>query len=372
MFDDYQELQRHVLCAQDFEALAQTKLDEALFAYISGGSGQEITLQRNRTAFEQTTIMPNSLEDVSQGHCQWSYQDHTFSAPILLAPVAQQAMVHELGEVASAQAAEAINQGIVLSTLSSYDLETISENSSGWKAFQLYAQPELNDSLDLIQRAKDSGYQAIVITIDTPIQQVSLKAKHLGFQLPTSVPNNLKPYRPVELANLSEKDSYVFQGIMSQALNWQSLEQLITYCQQLELPVWIKGVINPQQALRLKQLGADGLIVSNHGGRALEGIPSSIEVLPQIRQAVGSEMTLLLDSGIRSGQDIFKALAIGADAVLIGRLQLYALAVGGAMGIVHLLKLLTEELQMTMALCGCETLQAISSRQLWETQQCFK
>ncbi|WP_321275760.1 alpha-hydroxy acid oxidase [Thiomicrorhabdus indica] len=372
MFDDYQELQRHVLCAQDFEALAQTKLDEALFAYISGGSGQEITLQRNRTAFEQTTIMPNSLEDVSQGHCQWSYQDHTFSAPILLAPVAQQAMVHELGEVASAQAAEAINQGIVLSTLSSYDLETISENSSGWKAFQLYAQPELNDSLDLIQRAKDSGYQAIVITIDTPIQQVSLKAKHLGFQLPTSVPSNLKSYRPVELANLSEKDSYVFQGIMSHALNWQTLEQLITYCQQLELPVWIKGVINPQQALRLKQLGADGLIVSNHGGRALEGIPSSIEVLPQIRQAVGSEMTLLLDSGIRSGQDIFKALAIGADAVLIGRLQLYALAVAGAMGIVHLLKLLTEELQMTMALCGCETLQAISSRQLWETQQCFK
>jgi 4-hydroxymandelate oxidase len=194
-----------------------------------------------------------------------------FSAPILLAPVAQQAMVHELGEVASAQAAEAINQGMVLSTLSSYGLETISENASGWKAFQLYAQPELNHSLDLIQRAKESGYQAIVITIDAPIQQVSLKAKHLGFQLPNAVPSNLKSYRSAELTNLSEKDSYIFQGIMSSALSRQTLEKLVIYCQQLELPVWIKGVINPQQALRLTQLGVDGLIVSNHGGRALEG-----------------------------------------------------------------------------------------------------
>ena len=366
MFNNYSELQRQVLCAQDFETLAQTKLDAALFAYIAGGSGQEITLQRNRSVFAQTMILPNSLEDVSQGNSQWQYRDQIFSAPILLAPVAQQAMVHELGEIASAQAAEAIQQGMILSTLSSYDLETVSQNSNGWKAFQLYAQPQLSDSLDLIKRAKDSDYQAIVITIDAPVQQVSLKAKHLGFQLPNATPSNLKLYRPVDSLKLSENDSYVFQGIMAQALNWQSLEQLMAYCQQLELPVWIKGVINPQQALKLKQLGAEGLIVSNHGGRALDGTPSCLEMLPHIRQTVGKDMLIFLDSGIRSGHDIFKALASGANAVLIGRLQLYALAMAGAMGVVHLLKLLTEELQMTMALCGCANLAEISRTHLWE------
>ncbi|CAN8139267.1 hypothetical protein THIOSC15_1410001 [uncultured Thiomicrorhabdus sp.] len=154
---------------------------------------------------------------------------------------------------------------------------------------------------------------------------------------------------------------------MSQALNWQTLTQLIEFAKNLEIEVWIKGVLNPQQALRLQQLGVDALIVSNHGGRALDQAPSSLQMLPKIRQAVGAEMTILLDSGIRSGQDIFTALAYGADAVMIGRLQVYALAVAGALGVAYLLKVLTEELQMTMALCGCASLHEINATQILES-----
>lgn len=368
MFNDYSQLQRHVLCAQDFATLAQTKLDEALFAYIAGGSSQEYTLQRNLADFEACLLKPNSLEQVSQGHSRWHMGQECFSAPILLAPVAQQSMVHEQGEIASAQAAEAINQGMILSTLSSYSLEEVARSSGGWQAFQLYVQPRLSDSKDLILRAKKAGYQALVITIDTPVQQVSLKARKLGFQLPEQRPVNVQGYAPFASSALSPDESYIFQSLMRHAVNWQSLQELIQYSQQLELPVWIKGVLNPDQAKKLQQLGVDALIISNHGGRALDGVESSLMALKRVRQAVGKEMTLLLDSGVRSGQDIFKALACGAQAVLIGRLQIYALAVAGAMGVVHLLKLLTEELQMTMALCGCATLADINSRMLLESE----
>lgn len=359
MFEDYAQLQSHVLCAQDFEMLAQTKIDHALFAYLSGGSGQELCLKRNLDAFAEMTLIPNSLENVAGGNSDWHYQGHRFSAPILLAPVAHQTLLHADGERACAQAAEALEQGMVLSTLSGYSLEDVADEANGWKAFQLYAQPRQQDSFDLIRRAHLAGYQAVVITVDAPVQQVSLKARHVGFRLPPEKPINLRPYGDPPSANIKSDESYIFQGIMAQALNWQTLQTLIDYNRQKGLKVWIKGVLSPQQAQKLQSMGADALIVSNHGGRALDSATSSLQALPKIRRAIGPEMTLLLDSGIRSGQDIFKALAAGADAVLIGRLQAYALGVAGALGVAHLLKLLTEELQLTMALCGCASLQEI-------------
>ncbi|MBO1927852.1 alpha-hydroxy-acid oxidizing protein [Thiomicrorhabdus sp. 6S2-11] len=366
MITDYQQLQRQVLCAQDFETLAQTQLDEALFAYIAGGSGREISLQRNLQAFSNVRLLPNSLQNVAQGSSAWYYKNHRFSAPIFLAPVAHQRLLNEQAEIASAQGAEAIEQGMILSTFSSYSLEEVAQASAGWQAFQLYHQPRIEDSMDLIRRAKQAGYQALVITVDAPVQSVSLQARKLGFQLPQALPPNLEDY-PNPSVELAKDESYIFQGIMSQALNWQTLTQLIEFAKNLEIEVWIKGVLNPQQALRLQQLGVDALIVSNHGGRALDQAPSSLQMLPKIRQAVGAEMTILLDSGIRSGQDIFTALANGADAVMIGRLQVYALAVAGALGVAHLLKVLTEELQMTMALCGCASLHEINATQILES-----
>ncbi|MBO1924645.1 alpha-hydroxy acid oxidase [Thiomicrorhabdus sp. 6S3-12] len=359
MFEDYAQLQSHVLCAQDFEMLAQTKIDHALFAYLSGGSGQELSLKRNLDTFAGMTLTPNSLENVTDGNSHWHYREQRFSAPILLAPVAHQTLLHADGERACAQAAEALEQGMVLSTLSGYSLEDVADAANGWKAFQLYAQPRQQDSFDLIHRAHQAGYQAVVITVDAPVQQVSLQARHLGFKLPPEKPINLRPYEDPPSAHIKPDESYIFKGIMAQALNWQSLQSLMDYSRQLGLKVWVKGVLDPKQAQKLQTMGADALIVSNHGGRALDSAISSLEALPTIRQSVGPEMTLLLDSGIRCGQDIFKALASGADAVLVGRLQAYALGVAGALGVAHLLKLLTEELQLTMALCGCSNLQDI-------------
>lgn len=366
MITDYQQLQRQVLCAQDFIKLAQTQLDEAVFSYIAGGSGREITLHDNHQAFQQVRLQPDSLQNVATGSSDWHYRQKRFSAPILLAPVAHQALVNTEGEIATAQGAEALNQGMVLSTLSSFSLEEVAQVNDGWKAFQLYHQPRMDDSFDLIKRASHSGYQALVITIDAPIQQVSLKARRQGFQLPQQIAPNLRNYQNAEPMQLQPDASFVFQGIMAQALNWNSLHRLIEYAKSLDLAVWIKGVLSPEQAQTLQALNVDALIVSNHGGRALDQSPSSLQRLPKIREAVGEEMTILLDSGIRSGQDIFAALASGADAVLIGRLQLYALAVAGALGVAHLLKLLTEELQLCMALCGCASLQQIQAKHLVE------
>ncbi|MBN2647768.1 MAG: alpha-hydroxy-acid oxidizing protein [Thiotrichales bacterium] len=366
MITDYAQLQGHVLCAQDFVALAQSKLEPGLFAYLSGGSGQEQALQRNLAAFAQAQLQPNSLENIRHGHSDWQLDATRFSAPIFLAPVAHQGLVHPHGELACAQAAEAMRQGMLLSTLSSFGLEDVAETApQGWKAFQLYHQPRLEDSLDLIHRAKQAGYQRLVITVDAPIQQVSLQARRLGFSLPSGTPVNLQTYsvNPIELA---ANQSVIFQGFMAHALNWEILERLVEYSHAQALPVWIKGVLAPHQAVRLQKMGVEGLIVSNHGGRSLDKAPSSLSALPAIRQAVGNKMLLLLDSGIHSGQDIFVALANGANAVLIGRLQIYALAVAGALGVAHLLKLLTEELQLCMALCGCDTLDSIQPHLLWE------
>lgn len=168
---------------------------------------------------------------------------------------------------------------------------------------------------------------------------------------------NLRDHTAPANITLNPGESRVFQGIMRDAPTWKDLEWLMT---QTSLPVWVKGVLHPDDARALQNMGVAGIIVSNHGGRSLDGAPASLDALPAIRAAVGTSFPLLLDSGIRSGSDIFKALALGADAVLIGRLQMYALSVAGALGVAHMIKLLCEELEICMSLAGCATLKEIN------------
>jgi isopentenyl diphosphate isomerase/L-lactate dehydrogenase-like FMN-dependent dehydrogenase len=211
----------------------------------------------------------------------------------------------------------------------------------------------------LIRRAEEAGYSAIIVTLDASIQAASLRALRAGFRLPADcVPANLDATTVSSLPVPDPQTSRIFQGVMKGAALWNDLEWLMA---QTSLPVWVKGVMHPQDAMDLQSRGVAGVVVSNHGGRGLDGAPATLQVLPAIRAALGAAFPVLLDGGIRSGTDVFKALALGASAVLVGRLQLYALSVAGALGVAHMIKLLREELEVCMALAGCATLADISA-----------
>ncbi len=350
-----------VRCAQDYETLAPRHIAAPTLAYIAGGSGRDTSAAANLAAFADWAIVPRLLRDVTAGHTRRMLGGQAFEHPLLLAPVAHQKLVHPEGELASARAAQATDSGIVCSTLSSFRLEDIAPLAGPRRWFQLYFQPDRNATLDLLRRAEQAGYAAIVVTLDAAIQAASLRALQAGFRLPADcVAANLRGYEVTSPPVLAAGDSRIFRGVMSSAPTWRDLDWLIA---QSRLPVWVKGVLHPQDARELQQRGVAGAVVSNHGGRGLDGAPASLRALPAVRAAVeaaGARFPLLFDGGIRSGADAFKALALGADAVLVGRLQIYALAVAGALGVAHMLKLLREELELCMAMAGCPTLDDIA------------
>lgn len=346
-----------VYCAQDYECLAAKALPVPVHAYVSGGCGRDITVAANRAALARWAVYPRLPDDLTQGHTRTRIGDEVWAHPIALAPVAYQKLAHPDGEIATARAANATETCMIASTLSSVSLEDIAAQAGPQRWFQLYLQPRQADSLDLVARAEAAGYGAIVLTVDATIQTASLRALRAGFRMPETVfPANLRQYMP-ETGTVPVPGSPVFQGLMRQAPGRADLDTLLA---RSRLPVWVKGVLHPEDALMLKARGVAGLVVSNHGGRSLDGAPASLHVLPMIRAAVGAEMPLLFDGGIRSGLDVFRALALGANAVLVGRLQMYALAVAGALGVAHMLKLLREEFEVCMAQAGCATTDSIS------------
>jgi 4-hydroxymandelate oxidase len=339
-----------ILCAADYEQVAQGLLDPALHAYIAGGSAQDQTLADNRRAFDAWALVPRLLNDVKGGHTGLTLSGRNWPHPVMLAPVAYQQLVHPQAELATARAAAATDTCMVCSTLSTRPLAEVM-GAAGHAWFQLYGQPDRADTLTLLRRAEAAGAQAIVVTLDAAIQAPSQRALRAGFRMPADcVAVNLADLPSAQAPAVGTGPSRIFQGAMASALTWSDLDWLL---QQTRLPLWVKGVLHPDDAVALRARGVAGLIVSNHGGRGLDGACASLDALPAIRQALGPEVPVLLDSGIRSGQDIFKALALGANAVLIGRLQLYALRAAGALGVAHMLQLLREELEICMAMSGC-------------------
>lgn len=353
-----EQIPASILAAVDYERSAVDHLSEPTLAWFAGGSGDEITLRANRKAFSAYAVIPRILMDMTQGHTRLHLLGHSLRHPILLAPVGHLGLLHPQAEVALAQAADATDTCLVSATLATRAMEESAAATQASKWFQLYLQPDRSDTLALIRRAETAGYTALVVTLDTPVQPPSRRARLSGFSLPAGLqPGNLRPAAAPPRVTLEPDDSILFQGMMSEAPRWADLEWLQS---ETRLPVIAKGVMHPTDAVRLRDAGIAGAVVSNHGGRALDGAPASLEALPGIRAAVGRSFPLLLDGGIRSGTDIFKALALGANAVLIGRLQGYALATAGALGVAHLLKLLQEELELCMALAGTPTLNDIN------------
>ncbi len=338
-----------ITCAADYENHARNALEPVAWSYLQGGSGNDLTLANNRRAFDAIPLWPRPLVDVRGGHTRLQLFGHELEHPLLLAPIAYQRLFHPDGECAGAMAAAAQGGTTLVSSLASQPLEQIAATcqQTGGVApwFQLYWQGERQRTLRLAQRAIAAGYPLIVFTIDAPVKLASLT-------LPGAI-RAVNLEAPLNAAPVAAGQSQVFDGWMAQAPTWDDLAWLR---QQINTPLLLKGILHPHDAQRAADAGCDGLIISNHGGRVLDGAPAAIDCLPAIADRLGGQFPLLLDSGIRNGRDAFKALQLGASAVLIGRPAIWGLASAGALGVAHVIRLLRDELEATMAQCGCKTL----------------
>lgn len=346
-----------MLSAADCEAQARAMLPPDILAWLEGGAGTEATVRANAAAFARFGIFNRVLRRNGSGHTGTSLFGQDLVHPILLAPVAQHGLVHPKGERATAQAARATGTVMVVSTNASLPLESVMAELDGLGWFQLYFQPQRDQTLKLVRRAEAAGCRALVLTLDAPVQPVSQASIRSGFvHRRLAFPNVPEP-KSGQPRILEVNQSLVFQGAMADAAD---RDDLIWLRAQTRLPIIAKGITHPADARTVLDAGVDGIAVSNHGGRVLDGMPATLDLLPGIRAAVGTGTPLLFDGGVRTGTDVFKAIALGADAVMVGRPQLQALAVGGARAVAQLVRLLREELELTMALAGCFSIREVT------------
>ena len=350
----------------DFEGPAKLKLDEQAWAYLHGGAADEITRHDNRAAWDRIRLHPRVLRDLSGGHTRVTLLGRELLWPVLLAPIAYQKLFHADGEVAIAHAAAAQSAGLVLSAQASVAMEEVAapmraEAQAGPLWFQLYWRDDPEFMRALIERVEAAGYEALVLTVDAPVHGARDRERRAGFKLPDDI-------RAVNLGgrkkplDLKPGQSALFDGLLPRAATWAEIDWLRTHTR---LPLLLKGVAHVDDAREALQRGVAGFIVSNHGGRALDTLPATAELLPPLRTALGPDVLLLVDGGIRRGTDVLKAVALGANAVLLGRPYVHALAAAGALGVAHALRLLRDELEIAMALSGCRTLADAGPQLLW-------
>ena len=351
-----------IVTLADHELHAQKLLKANAWAYFSGAAADELTLAANRRSWDALTLWPRVLRKLSGGHTRSTLLGQPLASPILVAPTAYQCLAHPDGELATAYAAAALGCGLVLSTQASLPLESVAQAAlstpgRGPLWFQLYLQHDKGFTRELIARVEAAGYEALVLTIDAPTNGARDRERRAQFQLPAGIGAvNLQGQPPLPQAQLLPGQSALFDAMLHHAPSWDDIAWLKA---QTRLPVVLKGILHPADAVQAAQLGADALIVSNHGGRTLDTAPATAIALPKVIQALRNQhlqLPVLVDGGLRRGTDVLKALALGADAVLIGRPVLWGLANAGAAGVAHVLRLLRDELEIAMALTGCATL----------------
>ena len=350
----------------EWEALAQEKLDPGAFGYIAGGAGGEATIRANREAFERRRIKPRMLTGNTERDLSVSVLGTTSPAPFLLAPIGVLSIAHAEGEMAVARAASALGIPFCLSTAASSSIEDIAEamgDASRW--FQLYWINDREIVASLLQRAGVNGFSAVVVTLDTPIlgwRPRDLRQSYLPFIKGEGCAQFFSdPVFRERLAQPPEEDMLTAAATMLStfphlALTWDDLAWLR---ELTDLPLLVKGVLTADDARMALERGVDGIIVSNHGGRQVDGALAALDALVDVRDGVGADATVLMDGGIRHGADVVKAMALGADAVLVGRPYAYGLAVGGQEGVETVLRNLWAETDITMALAGLSSVREL-------------
>jgi len=361
----------------DLRSLAKRRLPRSMFHYIDGGADDEVTLRRNTDAFEDYEIQPRFLRPVDEIDTTVTLFGKKLDIPFFIAPTGMSRLFHHTKENAVARAAAKFGTAYSLSTLGTASLEEISEETDGPKMFQIYILKDRELTREFVERCKAANYDALCLTVDVPLAGNRERDKVTGMTMPPRFtmksffsffthPNwsfNFLLHPDFRLANVVHRVDALGKGAMGlieyvnsqfdRTVTWDDASRLI---QQWGGPFVIKGVLTSEDAKRAREIGATALMISNHGGRQVDGAVASLDVLPGIAEAVGEQLTVLFDSGVRSGPDVLKALALGADAVLLGRPYLYGLALGGQEGVEHVLRCLLAELDLTMGNAGCSTL----------------
>lgn len=344
----------------EYEAIASQHLSQMAFDYFASGAWDEITLRDNRAAFERYKLRPRMLRDVSQRDLRTTILGQTIAMPLLIAPMAFQCLADPEGELATARAATKFGLGMILSTLSTQRLEVVAEqrqHAPQW--FQLYIHRDRGLSRALVERAEAAGYQGLCLTVDAPILGRRERDRRNEFALPPDLElANLATLTELEISKQSRESGLFtyFADQIDPGLTWKDVEWLRSLT---TLPIILKGILRGDDALKAVENGASAIIVSNHGGRQLDGAIAGIDALSEVVAAVENQAEVLVDGGIRRGTDILKALALGAKAVLVGRPILWGLAAGGEAGVCHVLELLRDELETAMSLSGCANIKEI-------------
>jgi 4-hydroxymandelate oxidase len=342
-----------------YEEAARARLPRAVYDYYAGGAEDEVTLRGNRAAYERYYLRPRVMVDVGHVDASVELLGQQLAFPVALAPAAFQRLANPDGELAAARAARAAGTLLIASTLSTYSVDDIAAAAPGPLWLQLYVFRDRGLTRELVERAERAGCRAICLTVTVPVQGNRERDLRNQFCLPLEI----------EMANfLGLRQARFPEGITGSGLNafisrefdptltWQSVEWLRSIT---PLPLVLKGVVTPEDATLAVEHGASGIIVSNHGGRQLDGAEPTLDALPRVAEAVGDRVPILVDGGIRRGTDVVKALCLGARAVLIARPYLWGLAVGGQQGVEHVLALLRAEVERTLALLGRPTVRSL-------------
>jgi len=332
----------------DAELEGEAKLEQGPRDYFAGGAGDEVTLRENAAAWGHWRLRPRVLNDVREVSARAEVLGKPVEAPVLVAPLAYQRMAHPEGELGMAAGAAAAGTAMCLSTLSTIrpaEVAAAAPNGRHW--FQLYAFKDAGVTRALMEEAIDAGFEAVVVTADAPPGGNRERDRRNRFTLPRDLGT------PSLSAAVGGEEALTIEetfALMNHALTWADVEDLASQC---SVPILVKGILTAEDAELALEHGAAGVVVSNHGGRQLDRSLATAEALPEIAEAVDGRAALLVDGGIRRGVDVATALALGADAVLIGRPTLWGLAAGGREGVARVLGLLREELELTLGLLGC-------------------
>lgn len=360
---------------EDLVERAREELDDEAFAYVAGGAGSESTVAANDRAFDRWRIVPRILRDVDERDLSTDLFGRTLPAPVALAPIGVQSILHDEGELAAARAAASVDVPFVSSSAASHTLEEIADelgDSPGW--FQLYWSADRSVAASFLERAESAGYEAIVVTLDTPMmgwRERDVELAYLPFLRAEGVANYFEDpaFRnrldaPPEEDIVSAIESFV-DCFGDASLTWDDLDFLREHA---DLPIVLKGVLHPDDAREAVERGVDGLVVSNHGGRQVDGAIPALDALPTVVEAVDGEIPVLFDSGIRRGADAFRAIALGADAVLLGRPYAFGLGVGGEDGVRAVLDNFLADLDLTVGLSGCDRIDDVDRSTIVESE----